>query len=201
VKSNLIVISVVVVVVFNSKVFFLSHRYSIVEKQTIDSLVSELIIDSTERSDSGQFGCIAYNLYGQSDMNTQLLVEEVPDAPNPIEIVDISSRSVSLKWSIPFSGNNPISKYIIQWKTKKGFPSLTHTLFEFLISFKKFLSLLIDLWDINSYSTEFTTKTETQISITDLKPLTEYNFRIFAINAIGKSEFSEISAKTDEESK
>jgi hypothetical protein len=57
------------------------------------------------------------------------------------------------------------------------------------------------LWDINSYSTEFTTKTETQISITDLKPLTEYNFRIFAINAIGKSEFSEISAKTDEESK
>jgi hypothetical protein len=69
------------------------------------------------------------------------------------------------------------------------------------MSFKKSVSLLIDLWDINSYSTEFTTKTETQISITDLKPLTEYNFRIFAINAIGKSEFSEISAKTDEESK
>lgn len=133
------------------------------------------MIPSAERTDSAQLGCIAFNLYGQSEMNTQLLVEEVPDAPNGLQVVDITSRSVSIKWSIPFSGNNPISKYIIQWKADK------------------------DLWDTNSYSTEFVSKTETQILTTDLKPLTKYNFRIFAINAIGKSEFSEITVTTDEE--
>jgi hypothetical protein len=79
---------------------------------------------SAERTDSAQFACIAFNVYGQSDLNTQLLIEEVPDAPNGLQVVDITSRSVSLKWSISFSGNNPISKYIIQWKTDKGFTSI-----------------------------------------------------------------------------
>jgi len=60
--------------------------------------------------------------------------------------------------------------------------------------------LFADSWNTNSYSTEFVSKSETQLSITDLKPLTKYNFRIYAINAIGKSDFSEISATTDEES-
>lgn len=40
-----------------------------------------------------------------------------------------------------------------------------------------------------------------QVSISGLKPLTKYNFRIYAINGLGRSEAGETKITTDDEGK
>jgi len=51
-------------------------RYSSSEKEIKDGLESELSSLSAQRLDSGLYECIASNLYGSAQMNTQVLIEE-----------------------------------------------------------------------------------------------------------------------------
>ncbi|RWS18322.1 cell adhesion molecule-like protein [Leptotrombidium deliense] len=56
-----------------------------------------------------------------------------------------------------------------------------------------------DNWETNSFKHEFTANSE-QFAIDNLRPLETYNFRVFAVNAIGESDTSSvITATTDEE--
>jgi len=55
---------------------------------------------------------------------------------------------------------------------------------------------VVDFWS-NSSSNELTFTFQPQITITDLRPLTNYNFRIYAVNSLGKSEAAEIMVTTD----
>lgn len=58
-----------------------------------------------------------------------------------------------------------------------------------------------DAWSTNSFSTEIGSASN-QIFITDLKPLTSYSLRVFAVNSMGESEASSIlNIKTEEEGK
>lgn len=58
-----------------------------------------------------------------------------------------------------------------------------------------------DAWSTNSFSTEIGSASN-QIFITDLKPLTSYSLRVFAVNSMGESEASSIlNVKTEEEGK
>ena len=58
-----------------------------------------------------------------------------------------------------------------------------------------------DAWSTNSFSTEIGSASN-QIFITDLKALTSYSLRVFAVNSMGESEASSIlNVKTEEEGK
>lgn len=72
------------------------------------------------------------------------------------------------------------------------------------LTFSHFASLafslpLSDTWSSKSFSAELTSASQPQITITDLRPLTNYNFRVFAVSALGKSEPAEIVVTTDDE--
>lgn len=45
---------------------------------------------------------------------------DIPDAPQSLEIHDVSSRSVRLSWKKPFDGNFPITRYTIMWRQVNG---------------------------------------------------------------------------------
>lgn len=95
-------------------------RYTVSEKETPTGLISNLITPVSTRSDSGSFLCITWNPYGQSEMTSRVLVEEPPDPPSDLIAHEFGSKSISLRYSLPYSGNSPVTKYIIQWKKDGG---------------------------------------------------------------------------------
>lgn len=96
------------------------QRYSIREQQLLEGMVSELGIERTIRQDTGIFTCSATNAYGNDDMNIQLIVQEIPEPPRNVRVMDQLSRSIGISWTQPYSGNGPITNYIVQYKPGSG---------------------------------------------------------------------------------
>lgn len=74
----------------------------------------------TERDDSGSYKCIAENSFGKSQHIVNLAVQERPEAPNTLKILQIQSRSVKLAWTKPFDGNSPIIGYLVQYEVSSA---------------------------------------------------------------------------------
>lgn len=141
-------------------------RYSIRQQLLDDGMVSELGISHTYRQDSGYYLCIASNTYGKDELMIQLVVQEVPESPKNLRINSQLSRSIQISWNIPFSGNSPIDKYVMQYK------------------------LISDNWQ--DADKIVIAGTEIQATIVNLKPAKAYHVRSSAENKFGSSEFSEI---------
>lgn len=45
---------------------------------------------------------------------------EPPDKPRGLETTSTTSRTATLVWAHPYSGNSPVIKYIIEYKTESG---------------------------------------------------------------------------------
>jgi len=76
-------------------------------------MLSSLKIESVKRKDSSLFSCVVKNSYGEDESNIRLIVQEPPEPPRELKVIEKTSRSVKLTWSIPFDGNNQILKYWI----------------------------------------------------------------------------------------
>lgn len=96
------------------------QRYSIRSQTLADGMVSELGIERTIRQDTGLYTCSASNTYGQDEMRIQLIVQEIPEPPRNVRILEQLSRSIGLSWTQPYAGNSPISNYIVQFKPGLG---------------------------------------------------------------------------------
>lgn len=72
--------------------------------QMIDNSTSKLVINQVTRSDSTFFSCEARNEFGSAIKTFVIKVQEPPEVINKIEIEYKTSRTVSLKWVIPFDG-------------------------------------------------------------------------------------------------
>lgn len=96
------------------------QRYSIREQTLAEGMVSELGIERTIRQDTGVFTCSATNAYGSDEMNIQLIVQEIPEPPRNVRVMDQLSRSISISWTFPYAGNSPITNYIVQYKPGAG---------------------------------------------------------------------------------
>lgn len=96
------------------------QRYSIRGQTLADGMVSELGIERTIRQDTGVFTCSASNAYGHDDMNIQLIVQEIPEPPRNVRVLEQLSRSIGLSWTQPYAGNSPINNYIVQYKPGLG---------------------------------------------------------------------------------
>lgn len=85
-------------------------RYTIREEILPHGVLSDLSIQRTERSDSALFTCVATNAFGSDDTSINMIVQEVPEVPYGLKVVDKSGRSVELSWVAPYDGNSPIKK-------------------------------------------------------------------------------------------
>ncbi|XP_076349782.1 cell adhesion molecule Dscam1-like isoform X2 [Tachypleus tridentatus] len=152
-----------------------SKRHLLTETLLPDGKTSHLHIIDPDRSDSGIFSCLASNAFGHDETNIQLIIQEPPDNPQSVKVVSFTSRSVTLSWLPPFTGNSPITEYIVQWKKKE------------------------DKWQQQS-SNSTIRGNETTFIISNLLPFTSYSFRVFAVNRLGTSEASQaVHAKSNEE--
>lgn len=126
------------------------------------------------------------------------MFSESPDPPQDLKVNEFNGRSVSLSWSPPYSGNSPILHYIIQYKLESGRHQIDQPNRQYLnVSiFKTFT----DKWNSRNLLNTTVPGAAVAFEIKNLNPVTYYHLRIYAINAIGKSDASEIIRfKTDEE--
>ncbi|XP_055906122.1 cell adhesion molecule Dscam2 isoform X10 [Eupeodes corollae] len=141
------------------------NRYTIREEILSTGVMSSLSIKRTERSDSALFTCVATNAFGSDDASINMIIQEVPEMPYALKVLDKSGRSVQLSWAQPYDGNSPLNRYIIEFKRSRA-------------SWDE-----IDRVMVPGHTTE--------AQVQKLSPATTYNIRIVAENAIGTSQSSE----------
>ncbi|XP_076371559.1 cell adhesion molecule Dscam1-like isoform X4 [Tachypleus tridentatus] len=140
-------------------------RYQIFDRTTEVGTLSEIQVHGVDRSDNGLFTCVAKNTYGEDQRTIKLIVLEPPSAPSDVRIAQAWTRSVSVTWTVPYSGNSPVNKYIIQYWRNQGAP---HRLEEETIS-----------------------SAQTSTILHKLQPGTSYVVRVMAENDVGKGTPSE----------
>lgn len=47
-------------------------------------------------------------------------MQEAPDPPQEVKMLESDGRSATISWSPPFSGNSPITNYLVQHKLETG---------------------------------------------------------------------------------
>ncbi|XP_032455790.1 Down syndrome cell adhesion molecule-like protein Dscam2 isoform X48 [Nasonia vitripennis] len=142
-------------------------RYTIREEIMGNGVLSDLSIKRTERSDSALFTCVATNAFGSDDTSINMIVQEVPEVPYGLKVLDKSGRSVQLSWAAPYDGNSPIKRYVIEYKISKG------------------------SWETDIDRVVVPGSQQNVAGVFNLKPATTYHLRIVAENEIGVSEPSD----------
>nr|XP_012216027.1 PREDICTED: Down syndrome cell adhesion molecule-like protein Dscam2 isoform X13 [Linepithema humile] len=142
-------------------------RYTIREEILANGVLSDLSIKRTERSDSALFTCVATNAFGSDDTSINMIVQEVPEVPYGLKVLDKSGRSVQLSWAAPYDGNSPMKKYIIEYKISKG------------------------SWEADMDKVYVPGTHQNVAGVYNLRPATTYHLRIVAENGIGFSEPSD----------
>lgn len=96
-------------------------RFERREEASERRLHSTLKIASVRRRDSALFTCLVSNAFGADEMNIRLIVQEPPEAPRDVKLLEVGSHSAKLTWTAPFNGNNQITKYWITCHPKEMF--------------------------------------------------------------------------------
>ncbi|XP_022669215.1 Down syndrome cell adhesion molecule-like protein Dscam2 isoform X3 [Varroa destructor] len=145
-------------------------RYVVETKET----KSALFISAASREDSAMFSCRAHNNYGQETALIQLVVQEPPGAPTSLLVRNQTSRTADLHWQIPYNGNSVITRYIIEYKLKKDtWPEGPST---------KVHKVVVAGGDNH------------QTRLSNLQPVTHYEIRMSAVNALGNGPHSTTAA-------
>ncbi|XP_075732215.1 cell adhesion molecule Dscam1-like isoform X1 [Rhipicephalus microplus] len=140
-------------------------KYVLKEENDERGRLSTLKIRTAERSDSVTFSCTASNPFGKDTGSSRVIVQEVPDAPEDLRVAEVTSNVVSLVWTAPYAGNSPITSYSIIYQPTLGGGRHDHD------SVRR-ISVPGGL---------------TTASVTNLQPVTEYQFKIIANNDLGSS--------------
>ncbi|XP_022690649.1 Down syndrome cell adhesion molecule-like protein 1 homolog isoform X3 [Varroa jacobsoni] len=150
-----------------------NNRYEIYETYSEQSMRSELFITTTERTDGAIYTCLAQNEHGNDDRTVKLLILEVPQPPRDVKVSETWSRSASISWTAPYTGNSPITRYTVQyWRVAQS-----HRLEELEV-----------------------VGTQTSVLLSDLRPGIAYQVAVVADNAVGSSQpSSTITFTTGEE--
>ncbi|XP_073994587.1 Down syndrome cell adhesion molecule 4 isoform X2 [Rhodnius prolixus] len=149
-------------------------RFAVREQLLDEGMVSELGISKVTRHDSGILSCYAVNSFGSDEMKIHLIVQEIPELPKNIRVIDQQSRSLQLSWTQPYTGNSPITSYIIQYK------------------------LVSEPWHVTPAKV-VVPGIQTVATVASLNPATSYHLRILAENKLGISEPSEVIQVTTQE--
>ena len=150
-------------------------RYTVREETITDGWMSTISIKRTERGDSALFTCVATNAFGSDDTSINLIIQEVPETPFDLKVLEKNGRNIKLSWQAPYNGNSNLTRYLIEFKPTKG------------------------TWQ-NDIDRVLVSGDETIAGVFSLRPATSYHFRIVAQNAIGSSGPSEtITVETSEE--
>lgn len=174
------------------------YSLNIAELKSEEGVNSHLSISRADRHDSGKYKCIAENPFGRGEHVIFLAVQERPDSPSNMEIIEIGSRSIKLSWRRPFDGNSPVLSYLVQYQPLKSAKQTTVT--DPVGDWSNPLTVNLSLptvSDVRGLDGDL----REQALVTGLHPSTTYLMRMLAVNEIEKSSYTDaIVIKTQEES-
>lgn len=132
--------------------------------------VGRNVLELTNIRESTNYTCVAISSLGMIESVAQITVKALPKPPVAVTVTETTATSVTLTWD---SGNpEPLSYYVIQYKPK---------------------ALEGSFQEVDGVAT-------TRYSIGGLSPYSEYEFRIIAVNNIGRGPPSEVvEAQTGEQ--
>ncbi|XP_064284710.1 receptor-type tyrosine-protein phosphatase F isoform X14 [Passer domesticus] len=132
--------------------------------------VGRNVLELNNIMQSANYTCVAISSLGMIEATAQITVKALPKPPTEPLVTETTATSVTLTWD---SGNSdPISYYVIQYKPK---------------------SLEGHFQEVDGVAT-------TRYSIGGLSPFSEYEFRVIAVNNIGRGPPSElVEARTGEQ--
>ncbi|XP_065149915.1 protein tyrosine phosphatase receptor type Fa isoform X10 [Paramisgurnus dabryanus] len=114
------------------------------------------VLELTNIRQSANYTCVAISSLGMIDTTAQITVKALPRPPTSLIVTETTATSVTLTWD---SGNpEPVSYYVIQYRAKVS---------------------------ENGFQ-EVDGVASTRYSIGGLSPYSEYEFRVMAVNNIGR---------------
>ncbi|KAM8887576.1 protein sidekick-2 [Synchiropus picturatus] len=124
-----------------------------------------LHISQTWSGDIGTYTCRVTSVGGNDSRSAHLRVRQLPHAPeNPTALLSNSEkRAIDLVWAKPFDGNSPLIRYILE-VSENNAP-----------------------WAILLANIE---PESTAVTVNGLIPARSYQFRMCAVNDVGKGQFS-----------
>ncbi|XP_051988318.1 receptor-type tyrosine-protein phosphatase delta-like isoform X6 [Xyrauchen texanus] len=135
-----------------------------------DMPIGRNVLELTDVRQSANYTCVAMSTLGVIEAVAQITVKALPKPPGVPQVTERTATSITLTWD---SGNpEPVSYYIIQHKPKNSEDAYK---------------------EIDGVAT-------TRYSVGGLSPYSDYEFRVVALNNIGRGPPSEaIEAKTAEQ--
>uniref|UniRef100_A0A8C1RY79 Receptor-type tyrosine-protein phosphatase F n=1 Tax=Cyprinus carpio TaxID=7962 RepID=A0A8C1RY79_CYPCA len=132
--------------------------------------VGRNVLELTNIRQSTNYTCVAISSLGMIEATAQVSVKALPKPPTSLIVTETTATSVTLTWD---SGNpEPVSYYIIQYRAKSS-----DTNFQ----------------EVDGVAT-------TRYSIGGLSPYSEYEFRVMAVNNIGRGPPSDpVETRTGEQ--
>ncbi|KAH9419282.1 hypothetical protein DERP_005789 [Dermatophagoides pteronyssinus] len=140
-----------------------SSSSSIDKSKQFGERTTNLLLKHVGRSDTAQYVCLTRNSFGMTHRIIMLHVLESPDAPESLKAIEVGSRTVTLTWSIGYTGNLPLLSQNIEYKKEAD-----------------------KTWH-NALMIKSNTNT---VTVHGLQPLTPYEFRVSFVNELGTSEHS-----------
>ncbi|XP_036967865.1 protein sidekick-1-like isoform X2 [Acanthopagrus latus] len=124
-----------------------------------------LTIGQTWSGDIGDYTCTVTSKAGNDSHSARLEVIELPHSPRSLtaRLNDSDSRSVLLSWLRPFDGNSPLLHYLLELSENNS-------------PWKVYLS------EVDPAVTE--------VSVGGLTPARTYQFRLCAVNQVGRGQYS-----------
>ncbi|XP_050933159.1 receptor-type tyrosine-protein phosphatase F isoform X5 [Lates calcarifer] len=114
------------------------------------------VLELTNIRQSANYTCVAISSLGMIETTAQIIVKALPKPPTSLIVTETTATSVTLTWD---SGNpEPVSYYVIQYRAK-----LSDNGFQ----------------EVDGVAT-------TRYSIGGLSPFSEYEFRVMAVNNVGR---------------
>ncbi|XP_076135118.1 protein tyrosine phosphatase receptor type Fa isoform X3 [Alosa pseudoharengus] len=121
-----------------------------------DMPVGRNVLELTKIRQSANYTCVAMSSLGIIETTAQITVKALPKSPMTLLVTETTATSVTLTWD---SGNpEPVSYYVIQYRPKQS---------------------------ENNFQ-EVDGVASTRYSIGGLSPYSEYEFRVMAVNNIGR---------------
>uniref|UniRef100_A0A665U7P0 Sidekick cell adhesion molecule 1a n=1 Tax=Echeneis naucrates TaxID=173247 RepID=A0A665U7P0_ECHNA len=126
---------------------------------------SSLTIGQTWSGDIGDYTCTVTSQAGNDSRSARLEVIELPHSPRSLtaRLNDSDSRAVLLSWLRPFDGNSPLLSYLLELSENNS-------------PWKVYLS------EVDPAVTE--------VSVGGLTPARTYQFRLCAVNQVGRGQYS-----------
>ncbi|XP_039277671.1 Down syndrome cell adhesion molecule-like protein Dscam2 [Nilaparvata lugens] len=82
-------------------------------RHTSTGLTSEIRIHAFSRKYAGAYHCTARNDFGHDTMLIYLSVKEPPLAPRSVEVVEVGSRWLSVRWA---AASSPVTHFLVQFQ-------------------------------------------------------------------------------------